>query len=289
VAIKTLFCYADKDVRMANNLKNHLSSLKRNELITIWDYGNIDAGAVWKQALESYLNDAQVILLLVSSSFIASDYRYSMQIQQAIKRHESKEARVIPVILRPVYLEMPPFDKLQALPDRRKPITAWKPQDEGYANVVAGIAKVVKQWNTQSFPDPSAERKILMIHLDQMIEAVKGQLLPPPRAFATASTLQQLSIFIPTDVTLADLLVGWRTLSRPLQEGEEPAMVQRRMTCGQLADIAAQFTTDAGSVVQASKTWQIWRDAFQKSDDARQATMAKTFARELSELQAVAP
>lgn len=127
-----------------------------------------------------------------------------------------------------------------------------------------------------------------MIHLDQMIEAIKGQLQPPPRALATASTLQQLSIFIPTDVTLADLLVGWRTLSRPLQESEEPATAQRRITCGQLADITAQFTTDAGSVAQAIKTWQIWRDAFQKSDDARQATMAKTFARELSELQGVA-
>jgi hypothetical protein len=283
-----LFCYDHEDVRMASTLKKHLSALERNQLITIADYGNIHAGTAWKQAMETYLNDAQIILLLASSSFIASDYCYSMQIQQAIKRHERKEARVIPIILRPVYLEMPPFDKLQALPDGQKPITAWKPQDEGFTNVVAGIAKVVKQWNSQSFPDPTAGRKILMIHLDQMIEAVKGQLQPPPRALATASTLQQLSIFIPTDVTLADLLVGWRTLSRPLQEGEEPATVQRRITCGQLADIASQFTTDAGSLAQAIKTWQIWRDAFQKSDDVRQATMAKTFARELSELQGVA-
>ncbi len=179
MAIKTLFCYAYEDVRMANNLKNHLSLLKRNEFITIWDYGNIDAGAMWKQAMESYPNDAQVILLLASSSFIASDYCYSVQIQQAIKRHESKEARVIPVILRPVHLAMPPFDKLQALPDGQKPITAWKPQDEGFKNVAYGIAKVVKQWNPQSFPDPTAKRKVLMIYLDQMIEAVKGQLQPP--------------------------------------------------------------------------------------------------------------
>jgi hypothetical protein len=219
------------------------------------------------------------------SSFIASDYCYKMQMQRAIERHEHKEARVIPVILRAVYLDIPPFDKLQALPDESKPITRWAHQDDGFENVVVGIAKVVKQWNTQTLPDPTAERKAFMADLDQMIEAVKAQLQPQPRALATANTLQQLSIFIPNDVTLADLLAGWRTLSRPLQEGEEPATVQRRITCGQLADIAAQFTTAVGSLAQAIKTWQIWQDAFQKSDDARQATMAKTFARELSELQ----
>jgi TIR domain len=285
VAIKILLCYAYDDEGMKNELKAHLSPLERISLITIQDPRNIDAGSEWKQAMETYLNEAQVILLLASSSFIDSDYCYKMQMQRAIEHHEHKEARVIPVILRPVYLDIPPFDKLQALPDESKPITRWAHRDDGFENVVVGIAKVVKQWNTQSLPDPQAERKAFMADLDQTIEAVKAQLQPQPRAIATANTLQQLSIFIPNDVTLADLLVGWRTLAHPLKEGEDPATAQRRITCDQLADIAAQFTTAAGSLAQAIKTWRIWRDAFQKSDDARQAAMAKTFARELSELQ----
>ena len=85
---------------------------------------------------------------------------------------------------------------------------------------------------------------------------------------------------------LADLVAGWRTLSQDSQQEEEPATTQRRVTCGELATMAAQFTTEQGNLAQAIKTWRIWRDAFQKSDDPRQATMAKTFARELTELQA---
>src|SRR6266487_489741 len=69
------------------------------------------------------------------------------------------------------------------------------------------------------------------------------------------------------------------------EQGEEPATSQRRVTCGELADLASQFTTNQGNVAQAIKTWQIWRDAFNKSGDPRQAAMARTFARELTELQ----
>jgi hypothetical protein len=125
-----------------------------------------------------------------------------------------------------------------------------------------------------------------MIHLDQLIEGVKGQLQPQPRALATASTLQQLSSFIPAGVTLADLLVGWRKLSQSSQNEEEIAITRRRITCGELADIASQLTTDPGDRAQAIKTWQAWRTTFAKSADPRQTAMASTFARELSELQA---
>lgn len=126
---------------------------------------------------------------------------------------------------------------------------------------------------------------MLIAHLAQLIETVKLQMQPPPRALAAANTLQQLSIFVPNDVTLADLVVGWQTLSRASSQEEDPATSQRRVTCGELAQMASQFTVDQGDLAQAIKTWQIWRDAFKSSGDPRQAAMAKTFARELTELQ----
>lgn len=288
MAVTILLCYADKDRGMVSDLKDHLSLLERNELITIRDHGNIRAGTEWKRVMDTYLNEAHMILLLISASFLASDYCYSTQMQRAIERHEQKEARVIPILLRSVYWQEPPLDKLQALPDEKKPISRWTPQDDGFTNVVVGIAKIVKQWNEHSLSGPTAERKALMINLDHLIETVKLQLQPPARAEATAKTLQELSIFIPNDVTLADLVVGWRRLSHSTQNEEEIATTRRRVTCGELATLASQFTTEPGSLTQAIKTWRIWRDAFKNSDDRRQNTMANTFARELSELEGVA-
>ena len=285
MAVTVLLCYAHEDERMVSQLKNHLSSLKHNGLIAIWDYGNISPGAEWEQEIDKHLNEAQIILLLISSSFLASQYCYSVEMQRAIERHESKKARVIPVILRSVHWKEPPLDKLQALPDRAKAISTWKHPDEAFTNVANGIVKVIEQLNAHSLSDPIAERRALIANLDQLIETVKLHMQPPPRATATASTLQQLSIFIPTDVTLADLVVGWQTLAQASKQEEEPATVQRRVTCGELAHLASQFTTDQGNLAQAIKTWHIWRDAFKNRDDPRQTAMSRTFARELTELQ----
>ena len=52
--------------------------------------------------IDKHLNTARVILLLISSDFIASDYCYDVEMERALQRHEVEEARVIPVILRPV-------------------------------------------------------------------------------------------------------------------------------------------------------------------------------------------
>ncbi len=270
---------------MAGELKNHLSSLERNGHIAIWNYDNISPGAEREQEMARYLGEAQMILLLISASFLASEYCYRVEMQQAIDRHERKEARVIPVILRPVHWEEPPLDKLQVLPDRAKPISKWTNRDEGFENVADGIVRVIKQWDTDSLPGPTAERKALMANLEQLIATVKVQMQPEPRALAAASTLQQLSVYIPNEVTLADLVVGWHTLSRPSQQEEAPDTSRRRVTCGELANIAAQFTTEQGNLEQAIKTWRIWLEVFKNRDDPRQAAMAKTFARELAELQ----
>jgi TIR domain len=290
VAVDVLLCYAREDERIiVRDLKKHLSSLVRNELIVLRDYGDIGPGAEWKQEANKHLDEAQIILLLISPSFLDSDYCYNVEMQKAIERHERKEARVIPVILHPVHWKEPPIDKLQALPDQEKPISKWRNRNEGYTNVTDGIIQVIEQWNTHSLPDPITERRALIANLDQLIETVKSQMQPPARALATASTLEQLSIFIPNDVTLADLVVGWRTLSHALKQGEEPATTQRRVTCDELAHMASQFTTDQGNIAQAIKTWNIWAKAFKKSDDPRQVAMAKTFARELTELQEALP
>lgn len=288
MAITVLLCYASqdkRDKRMAVQLKNHLSLLERNQLITVWDSSSISPGYEREQELGKLLDNAQIILLLVSASFLASHYCYKKEMLQAIERHERKEARVIPVIIRSTHWEEPPLDKLEPLPASAKPIAKWEPQDDGFKNVVDGIRQVITQWNEHSLPGPQRERQLLIEQLDRLIEAVKTQMQPPPRAIATANTLQQLSVLVPNEVTLADLIMGWQILSHSSQEDEEPAIAQRRVTCRELAQIASQFTSDQGDRANAIKTWRIWRDAFEHRNDPRQDTMAKTFARELTELQ----
>jgi tetratricopeptide (TPR) repeat protein len=141
-----IFCsYAHEDERLRKALEKQMSLLKRDGLITEWHDHKISAGIAWENEILTHLNSAQIILLLISPDFIASDYCYSNEMQRAMERHESGEARVIPVILRPADWKSALFGKLKALPSDGKAITRWKNRDEAFLNVAKGIRRVVKE------------------------------------------------------------------------------------------------------------------------------------------------
>lgn len=119
---------------------------------------------------------------------------------------------------------------------------------------------------------------------DQFLEAVKLQMQPDGRALHTAGMLEYLRTLLPTDVTLADLAAGWQVLAQPRNDTNS-AVLSRRKTCGELAAIAAQLTSEQGNLTGAVSTWQAWLDASQRSADPRLAVMRQTFARDLAELQ----
>src|SRR6266568_2271069 len=140
-SIEIFFCYAREDEALVNQLKRHLIPLQRQRLIDIWYDRDISAGTEWELEIKEHLNSAQIILLLVSPDFMASDYCYGVEMRRALERHEQKEVRVIPVILRPVCWQIPSLHKLQALPLDAKPIvsSSWHYQDEAFFNVTEGI------------------------------------------------------------------------------------------------------------------------------------------------------
>src|SRR5216684_9393103 len=112
--VKILFCYAREDELLLNKLKTQLRPLQRQGLIDVWHDRDISAGTEWEREINQRLNEAEIILLLVSPDFMDSDYCYGIEMKRAIERHQRGEALVIPVILRPVYWQGAPFGKLQA-------------------------------------------------------------------------------------------------------------------------------------------------------------------------------
>jgi len=135
---------------MLSKLKTHLSPLERRGLIDPWHDRNIRAGSDWKREIDKHLDEAQMILLLVSPDFIASNYCYGVEMKRALERYEQGEADVIPVILRPVKWQDTPLGKLQALPRDAKPISDWTPQDRGLKNVADGINKIIQEMEVSS-------------------------------------------------------------------------------------------------------------------------------------------
>ena len=144
--IELFYSYAHEDERLCKELEKHLALMKRQGLITEWHDRNIGAGTEWTNEIDTHLNTARIILLLISPDFIASNYCYSIEMTRALERHEDGEACVIPIILRSTDLKNSPFSKLQALPKDAKPITRWKDRDEAFLDVAEGIRKAISEF-----------------------------------------------------------------------------------------------------------------------------------------------
>jgi hypothetical protein len=167
----------------------HLSPLQRQGLITIRSDIDIDAGAVWDVEIKKHLNSAQIILLLISPDFMASEYCYSTEMRRALDRHEANEAHVIPIILRPTIWKGAPFDKLQVLPTNAIPVTdrrSWLTEDEalndvaeGIRNVIEGISKSALSRTPQKFKaeqsNKSTQYKVSELSLPSDLATIEEQ------------------------------------------------------------------------------------------------------------------
>lgn len=141
---KVFFSYSHQDEAMRDQLEVHLTMLKRNGLIETWHDRRIAAGSDFGDAIDANLMAADIVLLLVSPAFLASEYCYSREMTTAMDRHERGEARVVPVILRACDWHDSPFGKLQALPRDGKAINLWPDIDVAYLGVVQGLKALLK-------------------------------------------------------------------------------------------------------------------------------------------------
>lgn len=137
------YCHADEALR--DQLEKQLSMLKRQRVIETWHDRRIGAGQEIDAAIDDHINSDEIILLLVSPDFIASDYCYNIEMARAMERHAAKEAIVIPVILRPCDWHHAPFGKLLGTPQDGKPVTLWPNQDEAFLQVAKEVRKAAER------------------------------------------------------------------------------------------------------------------------------------------------
>jgi len=140
-----VFSYSHKDEDLRDQLETHITLLKRQGFISTWHDRKILGGEKWEGVIDDNFKRADLILLLVSSDFVASDYCYEIEMRTSLERDRMGEARVVPVILRDCVWQDAPFGKLHALPKDGKPITSWPNRDEAWKDVAVGIKNVVEE------------------------------------------------------------------------------------------------------------------------------------------------
>ncbi len=148
------YSHNDKDKALRDELATHLSNLRSQGLLSDWYDGDIIPGTEWEKKIMGHLNTAKIILLLVSADFMASKICYSIEMKQAIARHDANQARVIPIILRPTDWEGAPFEKLLVLPSDARPVTSWADRDQAFLDIIRGIRRAIQDLNASASPNP---------------------------------------------------------------------------------------------------------------------------------------
>lgn len=186
--IKVFYSYAHKDEKLRRELSAALALPRRTGVIQDWSDRNIPHGANWKEEIDHKLDSADLVLLLISSDFIQSEYCWGIEMQAAMARHQAGKARVVPILLRPVHWQGAPFAKLQALPPDGKPVTEWEPRDRGWATVAEAIDTLASELMRQLPRQQAAPRRarwprplMHLVGLEAEARSVREKLLAETR------------------------------------------------------------------------------------------------------------
>jgi nucleoside phosphorylase len=140
--VKIFLSYSPADEKFKDDLLKSLSPLRREGLIETWTDRDVVAGEDWRKSIDTKLKEADLILLLISSDFIASEYCYEYEMPIAMERLKSGAAHVIPILLRPTSWQSSPFASLKGLPRDLKPVTQWDSEDSAFLDIIQGIRNV---------------------------------------------------------------------------------------------------------------------------------------------------
>ena len=150
--VRIFISYAHEDEALKKELDKCMKVLKRSSKIQVWNDRELIAGQEWDAAIMAELAAADVILLLVSVDFNASDFIWDKELASAMQRHEAGSARVVPIILRRCQWSSMPYAKLQALPRNGAPVMDYDNRDDAFTEVAVELEKLVDQLLARTRP-----------------------------------------------------------------------------------------------------------------------------------------
>lgn len=178
------FSYSHKDEELRNELEAHLAMLKRQGIISTWHDRRITAGSDLDEAISTELEEAQIILLLISANFLHSNYCFDKEMMRALDKHREGSAVVIPVILHPCDWQSSPFKHLRATPTDGKPVSMYANQHEAFSIVAHDVRQAAERWQAEESPLPAVAALLIENSSDDATSRPRSSNLRVKRRFA---------------------------------------------------------------------------------------------------------
>jgi hypothetical protein len=143
--LKLFLSYAHEDRDIVTELRKHLAPLRHEQIVTDWYDFELTPGHDWDREILSQLESSDLVLVVVSADFVASNYAYGRELGIALDLHDQERLRVLPVIGRNCRWQNLPFARLQVLPEGAVAISSWENRDDAFVSVVLGVERVARE------------------------------------------------------------------------------------------------------------------------------------------------
>lgn len=143
--LRAFISYAREDVDHLRHLEKHLAPLSREGSLAPWHDRMIVAGVERDAAIANKISESDIVLVLISADFIASDRCFEAELNAALIRKETGNAQVVAILVKPVDFSFTKVAHLHILPLGAEPISAWSNVDQAWLSVAKSIRQLVLQ------------------------------------------------------------------------------------------------------------------------------------------------
>ncbi len=239
--IKAFISYSHEDSRFRTALLKHLESINKLFDIDLWYDGEIDAGGHIEEEVIAALDNADIILLLISENYISSNFCYNIEMERAFKREQQKQCIIVPILLKDASLnEAMPFYNLKTLPTDRKPVTSFHPHNKGYADITDQLTKIIRK-----FIDKSS---------DKVLKPVKIANKPAPKNTTAKFNTNQLFIDIAQNGKISPYQLNQKLLCLITKTNENIAELSNKFN-----EIVIKHTEKYKEKIRKSKSKKIYQ------------------------------
>jgi energy-coupling factor transporter ATP-binding protein EcfA2 len=198
-SIKIFISYADTDTDndLKNELRKSLAALEADQKVTLWDRGDLLGGQRSEDVVREKLEQSQIVLLLISSDFMADDGLCKFEMNMAMEKLKHEIVRVVPIPLRTVFIsDSNPLKKLAWVPSGDRWVTLSDNKDAAFTEIAEGIVRICDDIRTKDRRSQAKEPTIVIDWLEKSrnLLASKKMLTTNSAQFGAARNIDDVHV-----------------------------------------------------------------------------------------------